>query len=1213
MAVSTQAVKVGQAKVMADYYEKKADDMVVEIQMEAGNEHKSIEEVRMIARVRIERHAASQEGRDPDEAEKVLRASWSEQSVGQQSAYYASDGDGRSTWIRGDKAGQPVREGELEELFLGQSEGRRLDDPHVKQLTYSARLTGYKGELTPEAVDALRNGCDPQTGEVLTGDGAEQIASFWDAPDRKAGDVGAFDLTFSAPKGVSLLAAFGDEETRESIFAAQNAAVERALEFAQDNGVITTRRGKGGAERIQAELGEVATKAEITSRAGDPQLHTHTLVSNFVKGADGRHTTLDSQVWHGATAGIDAAYLRALSDELGQRIGVRLEHRLVGDKVRLAGVPGISQELEEQFSTRRQQINEELNERLKEQERLESTMGLKQDTFRASHDAQQRGAQLTPDQERQAAIYAAWLNTGVNPQSAALGTRSSKAEESEAQALERWSQATGMPDGKQLLEEAKEQSSSEELEFDKDGLFARMEWELVEKQAMFSASEVYACALRWAPQGHSNEEVMAAAGEFLTARAVRLEGAPDMAKVGDIWSQKASGWTTQAVVAQRQHITQMARGMASKTIDHHQDADGTRVKLMHIAGDVARKQTLTSEQEEFLAAVLTGQQLVTTQGLAGTGKSHAMKAAIRVLQESGADVSVAATKAELAANLAVETGANRGFTLHSASQERTGLFKTGMWQQGLNDEQIREGHRLDDQVVEARLRGDEKAVEIAKAALQEWQKSLPTKREAESTSTKRGNVELADKAAKFLGANGAREILDHQRQKLIEEKGQQPEARARMDGEKRKVIIVDEAGMTSDDHIEELLKFAEKNNIQVVLVGDYAQLSAVDRSGAFREVLDHVAPVELRDIRRAENEWERDVQTRMHDLAWDNSFDTIAEASELVEVYETHGQLLSAGSSEEIQEAIARGELDPKRRDLEQQLAAKKAADWFMDHHDSDAAVLVPTKQMQVQISADVQKRRQELPEDHPFHLDPHARKAVLRFDGLEQEVQKGETIAMREGMNRLGLKNGWRGEVVRVSNTGGITAQFTDERGRTFQRSIPQAELDKGRVSLSYSSTVHRAQGMTLDDALYVHDPSKEQFVDRQLIYPALSRGTRINQTLLVGEREEAKASFTRRMATSRSDSIRVATERTWQSKEAALAEVRADFPEMSNDAQSACAEGWAEIQREEDAEKIAENQRKQRQSLSVRSRELRAARAEAEKNKSRTQSLQHERVRMR
>jgi conjugative relaxase-like TrwC/TraI family protein len=165
-----------------------------------------------------------------------------------------------------------------------------------------------------------------------------------------------FDLTFKAPKSVSLLMALGSPEIAAQVIEAHEAAVDAALEWIETN-VARTRIGKGGVVQVETD-GIVAAKfRHRTSRAGDPHLHTHVLVANAVQGPDGRWRTLDGRMLytHAKTGGY--LYEAALRHELTSRLGVDWEVAVNG----IADVSGIDRSVLEHFSDRRKQVLEHMD------------------------------------------------------------------------------------------------------------------------------------------------------------------------------------------------------------------------------------------------------------------------------------------------------------------------------------------------------------------------------------------------------------------------------------------------------------------------------------------------------------------------------------------------------------------------------------------------------------------------------------------------------------------------------------------------------------------------------------------------------------------------------------------------------------------------------------------------------------------------------------
>ena len=134
-------------------------------------------------------------------------------------------------------------------------------------------------------------------------------------PGRRPG----YDLTFSAPKGVSLLWAFGSPDVRDAISVGHDQAVASVIDHLSVEACFG-RRGRGGAELVEANGFVGAAFRHRTSRAGDPQFHTHVVVPNLVEGADSRWSAPDGRqlyLWQKAAGTLYRSALRAELAPLG--------------------------------------------------------------------------------------------------------------------------------------------------------------------------------------------------------------------------------------------------------------------------------------------------------------------------------------------------------------------------------------------------------------------------------------------------------------------------------------------------------------------------------------------------------------------------------------------------------------------------------------------------------------------------------------------------------------------------------------------------------------------------------------------------------------------------------------------------------------------------------------------------------------------------------
>jgi conjugative relaxase-like TrwC/TraI family protein len=129
------------------------------------------------------------------------------------------------------------------------------------------------------------------------------------------------DLTFSAPKSVSLQALVGGDA---AIVCAHDLAVERAIATAEE--LAQARKKVDGRSRVEETRNLVVAKfRHETSRERDPQLHTHALVLNLTRRHDGEWRALRNDSIIKSTRYLGAVYRAELAAEL-QRAGYVLRH-----------------------------------------------------------------------------------------------------------------------------------------------------------------------------------------------------------------------------------------------------------------------------------------------------------------------------------------------------------------------------------------------------------------------------------------------------------------------------------------------------------------------------------------------------------------------------------------------------------------------------------------------------------------------------------------------------------------------------------------------------------------------------------------------------------------------------------------------------------------------------------------------------------------------
>jgi conjugative relaxase-like TrwC/TraI family protein len=157
--------------------------------------------------------------------------------------------------------------------------------------------------------------------ELLAGQVTPDGSSSRSATRRDSQSRIGIDLTFSAPKSVSLQALVGGDER---IVEAHDRAVARVIAAAEER--AQTRKKVRGESRVEDTRNLVVAKfRHETSRERDPQLHTHALVLNLTRRSDGAWRALRNDEIVKATKYLGAVYRAELAAEL-QELGYTLRH-----------------------------------------------------------------------------------------------------------------------------------------------------------------------------------------------------------------------------------------------------------------------------------------------------------------------------------------------------------------------------------------------------------------------------------------------------------------------------------------------------------------------------------------------------------------------------------------------------------------------------------------------------------------------------------------------------------------------------------------------------------------------------------------------------------------------------------------------------------------------------------------------------------------------
>lgn len=215
-----------------------------------------------------------------------------------------------------------------------------IDEGSSEWMGEGAQRLGLEGRVKADQFAQIIDGVLPDGTELARGaDGTRNNGT---------------DLTFSAPKSVSLVGLIGGDKR---VIEAHRNAVRETMIWAEEK-LALARSGAGGAEReLTGNLVQAHFHHDL-SRALDPQVHTHCVVANMTQRADGEWRALHNvKLWQHAPL-LGAAYhaqLRSNLAELGYETQITGKHGSFE-------VSGISREAIEAFSERAKDIREKARE-----------------------------------------------------------------------------------------------------------------------------------------------------------------------------------------------------------------------------------------------------------------------------------------------------------------------------------------------------------------------------------------------------------------------------------------------------------------------------------------------------------------------------------------------------------------------------------------------------------------------------------------------------------------------------------------------------------------------------------------------------------------------------------------------------------------------------------------------------------------------------------
>ncbi|WP_159848507.1 MobF family relaxase [Nocardia sp. CY41] len=272
------------------------------------------------------------------------------------------------------------------------------------------------------------------------------------------------------------------------------------------------------------------------------------------------------------------------------------------------------------------------------------------------------------------------------------------------------------------------------------------------------------------------------------------------------------------------------------------------------------------------------------------------------------------------------------------------------------------------------------------------------------------------------------------------------------------MMLVDEAAMASTAQLYQLQKIADQHGAVVRCIGDPYQLSAVESGGLMRLIAQETKAPILSDVVRFTTSGEDKASLNVRN----------GDPVEAFEWYQDHERITS-GMTDDLRSKILHEYLRDQATGTRSLMMAATLA---------DVAALNGAAQAALGLSGQVAVKgaSHRLADGHRGYV--------------------GDIIVTRRNTNKLrvtgGKKNGasvdngnlWT--IKKVHRDGSLTAVGVGHRGKVH---LP-SEYVKADVELGYATTVHRAQGMTVERAYLLLNKT----LGRALAYVGLTRGRRYN-----------------------------------------------------------------------------------------------------------------------
>lgn len=274
------------------------------------------------------------------------------------------------------------------------------------------------------------------------------------------------------------------------------------------------------------------------------------------------------------------------------------------------------------------------------------------------------------------------------------------------------------------------------------------------------------------------------------------------------------------------------------------------------------------------------------------------------------------------------------------------------------------------------------------------------------------------------------------------------------------VLVIDEAGMVGSRQLAKFVAESEVRGAKLVLVGDHEQLQAIGAGSPFRAIAERVGAVELSEIRRQNEAWQREASI---------AFAT-HRTGEGLAIYADRGAVQFSENRDEARAGLVRDYLC----DLEQRSSGSRIA---LAHRRVDVRAINADIRLSLQ-----ERGRLARGEDEQGAL---GREVVYQTNDGKRAFACGDRIVLLENNRDLGVKNGMLGTVEAVEPD---ALQIRLDGGAGVRKGARAVSIPVNSYQAfdhGYATTIHKSQGATVDRAFVMASGT----MDRHLTYVAMTR----------------------------------------------------------------------------------------------------------------------------